>query len=108
METLTAYVREHSPRKDPDPPLPVATDIQAILTVIGRRNTAFDDPSQRLNLFGADLFGADLFGAYLAGANLDAANLANATLVNANLAGANISAARFDGAKALKSDNEGD
>ena len=49
MEILTAYVREHAPWKPPpeDQQLEadeqrLATDIQAALTVIGRRKTDYD------------------------------------------------------------------
>jgi hypothetical protein len=87
MEVLTAYVRETAPgrpapRKDA-PPLPgdqspqdeppatpdqrpprPAADIQAVLTVLGRRTHTYGHgEQQRLNLANADLRGADLAGA---------------------------------------------
>ena len=100
MEVLTAYVREKVPRKNDDyepqagerPP----TDIQAILTVIGRRETTGknrrNDPLDlnytRLewaNLSGANLSGADLGGAKLREANLKGADLEGAELFDADL-----------------------
>jgi hypothetical protein len=115
-DVLAAFVREHDPKPNVTakklPPKP-ATDIQAALTVIGRRapgaNTFTADLSNlrapRANLFrtklpganlsgadlsGADLFGADLFDADLSGANLSGANLTNADLTNANLSNADL------------------
>jgi len=98
MEVLTAYVREHAPWKGntqtqqdqpPDPEVPTSedisqqeepqsrprpdTDIQAILTVIGRR-TRWDGEGedQFLDLHGTDLRAADLHRAHLgpAGGNV--------------------------------------
>ena len=43
MEVLSAYVREHAPRamcNTPEPPDRLATDVQAILTVIARRTAS--------------------------------------------------------------------
>ncbi|MEV4725144.1 pentapeptide repeat-containing protein [Micromonospora humida] len=86
-----------------DPPV----DIQAALTVLGRRDSARDgtvgagdeDPSpRRLNLSGADLSGADLSGADLLRANLKGSYLLGADLSNANLANANLGEADLRGA----------
>ena len=76
MEVLTAHVRENAPSREeeedtPEAPGPTPTDIQAILTVIGRRETTDDNRRSnpldlsytqlsRANLTGADLHGADL------------------------------------------------
>ena len=110
MEVLTAYVRENSkhPRGASERP-PI--DIQAILTVIGRRKTTdmqkFDailDLSNTYlagvalydaNLSGVNLSGADLSGAKLHGVNLSTAvligvNLSQATLIQVNLSGVNL------------------
>ena len=98
MEVLTAYVRENAPAprhgegKQLTSPAnetkPLATDIRAILTVIRRRNTIYEQPHQRLDLWGADLTGANLSGADLTGANLSGTNLSSANLNGANLRGA--------------------
>ena len=67
MEVLAAFVRDHS-RKQPPRPEPGANavplrtthlDLQAAVTVIGRRNSAI---TQRIDLTGADLSGAILIG----------------------------------------------
>jgi uncharacterized protein YjbI with pentapeptide repeats len=99
MEVLTAYVRKRSPAAEvaedgtkPDP-TPVKTDIQAILTVIGRRKVDFDPPQQRLDLSRTNLTLASLPGAHLAGANLLFAQLFGADLSAADLSGANLSKA---------------
>jgi hypothetical protein len=95
VEVLAAYVREHS--SEQWPPLPAGSepdaepperttrpDVQAALTVIGRRNPRQD--SLRLNLAGANLSGADLRGANLDGADLRGAIVERANLSFAGLA----------------------
>jgi hypothetical protein len=109
MEVLSAFIREHAPTTfctqvtsytKPAPGGP--TDIQAALTVIGRRNAQNDGPSH-LNLThtcltDADLLGADLLGADLTNTNLTNANLTGANLGYANLTGANLGYANLTGA----------
>lgn len=124
MEVLTAFVRENasltksesnslgaSSDEDSDEPtereeenssekITPSTDIQAILTVIGRRKW---EVKGRIDLSGvkiqwsnlggvilskANLTGADLTGANLAGADLTGADLTGAILARANLTGA--------------------
>jgi uncharacterized protein YjbI with pentapeptide repeats len=128
MEVLTAYVRENAPWNErygsqdtiwacdrfsqsiqltsPKP----ATDIQAILTVLGRRTLAhevgwspprFTDPWRRyqnLDLRGTNLRNADLMGAHLEGAILRGAHLEGARLVGAHLRGADLTGAHLEGA----------
>src|SRR6266542_3345247 len=102
MEVLTAYVREHSPRKEESQKLieqkrvpGVGADIQAILTVLGRREPKYD--KGKLNLAGTDLRGADLSGAYLSGANLNGADLGGVNLSTAQgLVKAQIDSALLD------------
>ena len=109
MSVLAAFVREHSH--------PAQPDVQAALTVIGRRASDRDrEPIDltgadlaRLRLPGADLAGArlararfraaDLHGAALGGADLTGADLAFADLTGADLAGANLTAADLTGAR---------
>ena len=97
MEILTAYVRENAPRQEAPrqeeaerPP----TDIQAILTVIGRRKATairrFDDI--------LDLTYTHLTRARLMDANLTVTNLREADLTRANLTGANLDEALLRGA----------
>ena len=111
MDVLTAFIREHSPSQPattpslgsgdtsetqrPARPRPFA-DIQAALTVIGRR-TVFPD-ARKLDLSGASLPGADLAGADLAGADLAGADLARANLTRANLTRANLTDANLTSA----------
>jgi uncharacterized protein YjbI with pentapeptide repeats len=126
MEILTTYVREYSPaikqdeQKGPNqhqaPNLQhPSVDIQAILTVLGRREIKFPPATnldlRRTNLAGADLsrmkgfFSSNLSGSNLSGAdlseadfgvsNLSESNLSGAHLRTANLIGANFSGANF-------------
>jgi hypothetical protein len=127
MEILTAYVREHAPwppkpPKDTPPPQDhpsseeelaaaarrarrsppkLAIDIQAILTVLGRRVRSYEKEDQRLNiaetdLRRADLRGADPRGAHLERAILRAANLEWADLTGIHLEGADLTGTYLD------------
>jgi hypothetical protein len=90
MEVLTAYVREHAPWKDtPQSEPKPAADIQAILTVLGRRRYGQDE-KQRLDLQDTDLRNVNLLGAHLEGAILMRAHLEDADLWGAHLQGANL------------------
>jgi uncharacterized protein YjbI with pentapeptide repeats len=104
LEALTAFVREGTKVKTTTPWSLLPKDIQAALTVIGRRSAYVNDlidlsdanlPSA--DLFGANLAHADLTHAYLPGANLSGANLSGAYLrdanLNADLSGDNLSRA---------------
>ncbi|GIE98096.1 pentapeptide repeat-containing protein [Paractinoplanes rishiriensis] len=129
VEILCAFVREHArltvqptPTSSPMPSEGVpATDVQAALTVLGRRPN-FDKPGfgtdpqygivdlSRTELSGANLSyhprygsyvietfpsGAKLNGTTPSGANLTGANLTGANLSNANLIGVNLSDANL-------------
>lgn len=119
MEVLTAYVRQHSPRKRPEATREegaaesehagsgstrssndsvgrvLDADTQAIITVIRRRTRSFgrgEPESLDLHytyLHQANLIAANLMGADLRGATLDA-SLEGANLQGANLWGANL------------------
>ena len=123
IEVLTAYVREHAPlppkaqqqaatpserrtatrqpRRSDAPTHTVGpraahprSDIQAILTVIGRRQRRFGNgEEQRLDLHGTNLPGAELPNAQLEGADLTGANLTDAVLTEAVLTGAGLTGA---------------
>ena len=127
MEILTAYVRQNAPLLpgvdfvEGETP---RTDIQAILTVLGRRRVSLKREGlrqtlllshcrlnganlQELNFRGANLEGTDLQSASLSrvklqGAHLSNANLKNSNLVGANLTGAELSGSNFQEAKLLK------
>jgi hypothetical protein len=120
FEILTAFIRSHAPwpprlpgqyRADAPigevPSLQTrAPDVQAALTIIGRRPIQEDDPHldlnqtdlRKANLNGANLTGAQLYKTNLTRAQLAAANLAGAQLGEANLAGAYLAAANLAGA----------
>ena len=103
MEVLTAYVRERAPWPPREPREPQEeessepaehkppTDIQAALTVIGRRpRFTGETEDQRLDLRGTDLRGARLVRTNLRRADLWEANLTHAYLVGATLTRVNL------------------
>jgi hypothetical protein len=123
MEVLAAFIREHSqepwPAPEPSHDAMARTtrpDVQAAVTVIGRRNPGNDRQTMDLssvvlpranamrahlpgaNLFRADLFRVDLSDGDLTEANLDGADLTSANLSRANLTAANLFRANLDGA----------
>ena len=122
MEVLGAFIREHSreplsgavvAKRRHYPPSPqtrpvgqLRPDVQAAISVIGRRNAKADvrildlasTSLQRAFLTDADLAGADLSYADLADANLGGANLAHAYLTGADLARAFLGSADLAGA----------
>ena len=109
MEVLTTYVREQCPISKPcsgenedDKELQkVRTDVQAALTVIGRRESA-NDKNTRLNLNGADLSNTYLYKADLKRANLIQAHLKRAQLNGAKLNNADLTLANLSGAMLQK------
>ena len=101
MEVLTAYVRRNAPAPDhPARAKKVSTDIQAILTVLGRRRRGAkrEKEGQYLDLAETGLSGANLEGAHLEGANLDEAHLETAYLGDAHLEGATLDDTHLEGA----------
>jgi uncharacterized protein YjbI with pentapeptide repeats len=116
LEALCAFVREGAklPPADAPPTQGLPTDIQAALTVIGRRSVVDHriDPVDlhgvnltRVHLPNADLrdaylSNADLHEAFLPFANLpdadlDGANLTNAVLIDSDLGGASLKGANL-------------
>lgn len=106
MEVLCAYVRENAPtqmlgiKRWPD------ADIQAILTVIRRRDHKHERENQFLNLSSTHLMHADLTGTDLSGADFSCANLELACLNDSKLTGANLAAASLTGAKFARANLE--
>ena len=118
MEILTAYVRENTRSKATEPVAgeepkagelrltfnPPRIDIQAILTVLGRRERSQAREGERrlvlsrAHLEGVDLRGAHLEGANLGGAHLEGANLEEAYLENAYLQEAHLEKAKLNNA----------
>jgi hypothetical protein len=124
MDVLTAYVRQHAPRrpldegqegaedatvdkkseedsreatkKTTDVPAP-APDIQAIMTVLRRRTRSFGHGEpEPLDLQETNLAGASLWRADFKGAWLVVANLSKANLMEADLSKANLVEADLD------------
>lgn len=121
IEILTAFVRERAEIPDEEDeqrrldyeshiyPSPPSVDVQATLTVLGRRNLAFDPGSPwhldlagvylpKANLRNATLRGADLSYAVLDLADMSAADLGHAKLEGTRLTGANLTRAELLGA----------
>jgi uncharacterized protein YjbI with pentapeptide repeats len=99
MEVLTAFMRVHAfEREQHEHPTrsevwrEVRPDVQAAVTVVGRRNTTWDDRS-------IDLTGARLPFADLAEADFNQARLVDVNLQGANLKGAYLIGADFTGAR---------
>jgi hypothetical protein len=121
MEVLTAYVRENAvlEKKGAGPQAmfePVTTrvraDVQAAITVIGRRSVGQDPPRSVLDLSETFLKGADLNGAHLEKAIfyksvLDGADLTNAFLNDADLNGARLIGTYLNGADLRGADVRG-
>jgi hypothetical protein len=109
FEVLTAYVRQRAPRdvKALGSTVEVdliarAPDVQAVMTVLGRRTVMATDPRLDLratDLRKADLLGAQLQRAQLSGAQLQGADLRSAQLQNADFTGAQLEHADFSAAQ---------
>jgi len=104
MEIFTAYIRKNSSIENGNVNQnKVSLDIQAILTVIGRRKYSFNNGEikvldlqktclQHVSLFKANLEGANFEGTYLQGADLEVA-----ILFNVNLKGAILIESKLEG-----------
>ncbi len=93
-EVLAAFAREGAKWNEGEVvPSRTGADVQAILTVIGRRHAPFDRPEARI----------DLHGTALARAYLPYANLQNAFLYESNMDGAMLQGANLRGAWCWKS-----
>jgi uncharacterized protein YjbI with pentapeptide repeats len=119
MEVLTAYIRENAPwkqennlssetqsTKNAQLPTKVATDIQAALTVLGRRTHGRRE-NGLLNLSKTDLRKADLTIADLEHVNLREAHLEGADLWDAHLQEADLVEVHLEGAYLVKTHLEG-
>jgi Pentapeptide repeats (8 copies) len=119
MEILTTYVREHAPwnepeqhsnegsltetppTQNPEPRPKPTTDVQAILTVLGRRTRSYGKGEEgpliltRTDLRGANLSVAHLERAFFSGAHLERAFLIEARLKRASFSSANLEFARL-------------
>jgi uncharacterized protein YjbI with pentapeptide repeats/DNA-binding CsgD family transcriptional regulator len=113
MEELAEFIRIRTRWKERDeegsPNIPIDIDIQAALTVIGRRNSEKDPPNLRLDLSNSDIRGANLSEANLQGINFKKANLQDvnfyqAYLQRAILKEANLKNASFYNTKLQETD----
>jgi hypothetical protein len=118
MEMLTAFIREHSREQWPPPGHRGQThrwtrdDVQAAVTVVGRRNAQHDIPGRPLDLYKANLTRANIVGANLrraylrrvelTGADLSGAILAETDLIDVNLRDATLTGADLTGARWTK------
>jgi uncharacterized protein YjbI with pentapeptide repeats len=137
IEVLTAFVRERSPIAEtpltpprltagtPERPLTIVggsdvpanrkrpqllkvpTDIQAIVTILSRRDASKDRPDRAIELRESNLRDADLNGIELWGADLWKVNLRDAQLWQAKLAGASLGRANLREASLWQADLEG-
>jgi hypothetical protein len=111
MEVLTAFVREQTQEHEASPQVPLQerperkspeepqsrADIQAVLTVLGRRTRTFGNgETQRLNLERTQLQGVSLYDAHLEEAALNYAHLEKAFLNGAHLQGAMLHCANLE------------
>ena len=115
VDVLAAFIRERAPMRPsgttplgpvgtehlaqsrPGTPAEPPTDVQAALTVLGRRPIGRSERNP-IGLAGANLRGTNLFEARLRNANLSGALLQGATLDKADLRNANLSGAQLQGA----------
>ena len=109
MEVLTAYVRENAPwlsksksetdkEKQEDQSRELSADIQAILTVIGRRTTKFELQNQQIDLSNTDLRRIKLIKANFDQANFKGSRLDSAKLPYARFNKTNLEFVVFNGA----------
>ncbi|WP_017623547.1 pentapeptide repeat-containing protein [Nocardiopsis chromatogenes] len=108
VEVLSAFVRETSPAPDTAEEASgrrLGTDVQAALTVLGRRPPR--EETAPLNLHATDLRGAELMNARLQHANLSAALLGGANLSGARLEAARMRSADLNAARLRHAHLEG-
>ncbi|MFF0431838.1 pentapeptide repeat-containing protein [Streptomyces sp. NPDC004327] len=115
VQVLAAFVRQQAPRPDPEyalenhhsdeEPRGVPDDVQAALTVLGRRPERTE--SQTLDLSFTALYWVDLSHSRFEGASFAGALFYRANLTGANLRGARLEAAEFWKAKTNGADIRG-
>lgn len=107
VEVLAAFIRQHPAPSDSNDPAalsaylsakpPARHDVQAALTVLGRRPRRPERNPP--NLRSTDLREMEMIGLHLAGVDFFGADLRGAALLAATLTGANLSGARLQGAQ---------
>jgi hypothetical protein len=110
IEVLTAFIRGRAPwPSQAAATSPPPSDVQAALTVLGRRNREHEVGARtivnlcRVDLRGADFRGGQFQGALLNDSNLDDADLRGVDLSEARLAKASLRRARLRNARLEKS-----
>lgn len=107
VEVLCAFLRSRVGwEPDREQPARLPTDVQAVLTVLGRRNRS-REKDERLDLRHTDLRGADLNGLHLSRADLYEAHLEGASLKGAHLAAADLRRAHLTHADLVEADLRG-
>lgn len=108
FETLCAYVRQEvpAPTDDTSAKKPDVV-VQAILTVIGRRDPTRDPEGSRLDLRETDLRRCNLHKGHFENAQLILTDLAGADLREARLEGANLGQANIKGTNLRKANLQG-
>ena len=119
METLSAFIRENARREgyewqvkeEAEKEIKPRTDIQAALTVIGRRpeerRKYEEKKGHRIDLSGTDLRGADISRAYLKCIDLHSTKLIRANLTGADLSGEKLYFTDLSGASFFGADLSG-
>jgi uncharacterized protein YjbI with pentapeptide repeats len=115
LEILTAFVRDTAGAPagagtaNPLPPsASVAIDVQATLTVLGRRTSEYDpDPPWGLDLAGVHVRGVHLRRAHLGRCDLSESQLDEADLTEAHLKDARLTGARLDAANLFEANLDG-
>ncbi|WP_295615576.1 pentapeptide repeat-containing protein [Chamaesiphon sp. GL140_3_metabinner_50] len=132
IEVLTAFVRERSakieipptlrilepppkigdipdpkPSRKSSPSSRIPTDIQAVMTILNRRDVSKDRPDRIIELRESNLRDAELSGIELWGADLWKVNFRQAQLWQAKLAGASLGRANLSDASLWQADLEG-
>ena len=96
VEILSAFIREKRTFNNTDI---VGIDIQAALTVLGRRKIEQDPGDKHIDLRNVDLEGVELQNANLSSINFSGANLENVDFCKVNLSNSNLSGVNFTKAK---------
>ena len=107
LTTPMALSKERTEKASQEEPR-LRADVQAILTVLGQRNTRYErDDKKGLNLGQAQLQRADLTEAKLQNANLAEAQLQNAILLRAKLQKTDLTKAQLQNANLVEAELQG-
>jgi len=98
VEVLAAFIRSTASKPgrrsfgnfDPCPDIDTPADVQAALTVLGRRETSHDNSRGQIDLSYTCLRGVNLDDGRFAGANFRGVDLSHSTLVRTDLSGADL------------------